>query len=218
MQAPRRYFGFLQPTAPRHPATPQAVGTVPVSPLPTPSPLKRHDTRQSAADLLHRPRVVHPFVVSEGRIARARSSRRTYTEALHTVPRGTVLVEFDGGATRRLPRIGYGSYRAALDGVEICRGARIEFGGVGSSIESEALALATGLYQTWLYLNMIGVDPARTDVIVRGDCVDLVDALNSADARLMQRTGVAFVTAAHVFRSVHAEWHGRENSVALFSH
>jgi len=152
------------------------------------------------------------------RIARARRTQHMYAEALHTVPPGTILLEFDGGATRRLPRVGYGSFRAAINGRELCHGSRVEFGMVESSIESEALALCTGLYQTWLHLSVHGYEPSRMDVIVRGDCVDLVDALNAGDKRLAARTRAGFVTGAAVFRSIRGEWHGRENSVARFAH
>jgi hypothetical protein len=152
------------------------------------------------------------------RIAKARRTQHMYAEALHAVPAGTLLLEFDGGATRRLPRLGYGSFRTMLNGRELCHGSRVEFGLVESSIEAEALALCTGLYQTWLHLSVRGYEPSRMDVIVRGDCVDLVDALNAGDKRLAARTRAGFLTGAAVFRSVRGEWHGRENSVARFAH
>lgn len=178
-------------------------------------------TRQSAASAaVSGEPAVHVTDPGEGmvRIAKARRTQHMYTEALHAVPPGTLLLEFDGGATRRLPRVGYGSFRSVLNGREVCHGSRVEFGIVESSIEAEALALCTGLYQTWLHLSVRGYEPSRIDVIVRGDCVDLVDALNAGDKRLASRTRAGFVTGAAVYHSVRGEWHGRENSVARFAH
>lgn len=136
----------------------------------------------------------------------------------------TVVIEFDGGTSCNIPRLGlgkgYGSYK--IDDLPI---ARVEFG-MGHSCNSAELRTITAALIDLHGLCEFTGGAKKTRVIVRGDSQIALKWVNPLHKKEPKPTSTKeFIEAIHqarhvasMFHSIKSEWRSREYSVQLFGH
>ncbi len=133
---------------------------------------------------------------------------------------GPVVIEFDGGTSCNIPRLGfgkgYGSYQIASNPIE-----RVEFGNGHSCNSAEIRTILSALKHLSRFL-----EPSETDVVIRGDSQIALHWCNpKGNRRPSKKASRPFVEAADElrmvakkFKSIKTEWRSRDESVRIFGH
>lgn len=132
----------------------------------------------------------------------------------------TVIVQFDGGTSCNIPRLGYGDGYGSYK-IDECAIVRLEFGEAMSANAAEVLTLARALEAI--------ESPETARVRIIGDSQI---ALNQAVPISKKRKKMPSASGSNIFRDncarlraivarfahVETQWRGRAASVALFGH
>lgn len=139
-----------------------------------------------------------------------------------------VRILFDGGCAPSNPGNAYGSYEVAMNGNQIGRQWRIQFGhGTNNTAEFDALLFALGFLDNYCDLHLVDKLAVRVEILTDSTIVrnwirnfSKTNLAKIKNDRRLVMAGYAqkCVKLLEQFHSYDIQWHGRENNVQIFGH